>query len=289
MDRGDVAEETCFSGLKYLIIPVQYGGDNLGRIVCGPYMPVDLESPGAEVSEFQGFDAHRLWALGETLRRFPRETVERIGENFHTVVDSLVFTAMKAALTQKLHLESITSSYNDLSRANQELRASVRRLEELDRMKANFLAMVSHELRTPLTSVIGYSEMLIEGMVGPLSDEQLRYCRTIKAKGEEGFEMEFIVSADSLEGAVEAAKTAMDSIRQESKFGVRTILDVLNTQQDMFNAQVSLVNARVTERLTAYRLLASIGRLTAKDLGLDVPIYDPNQHYDKVKYKLIGF
>ena len=101
--------------------------------------------------------------------------------------------------------------------------------------------------------------------------------------------MEFIVSADSLEGAVEAAKTAMDSIRQESKFGVRTILDVLNTQQDMFNAQVSLVNARVTERLTAYRLLASIGRLTAKDLGLDVPIYDPNQHYDKVKYKLIGF
>lgn len=93
----------------------------------------------------------------------------------------------------------------------------------------------------------------------------------------------------SAESAVEAAKTAMQSIRQESKFGVRTILDVLNTQQDMFNAQVSLVNARVTERLTAYRLLASIGRLTARDMGLPVDVYDPNQHYDKVKYKLIGF
>ncbi|NBO19233.1 MAG: secretion protein [Proteobacteria bacterium] len=93
----------------------------------------------------------------------------------------------------------------------------------------------------------------------------------------------------SSESAVDAAKTAMQSIRQESKFGVRTILDVLNTQQDMFNAQVSLVNARVTERLTAYRLLASVGRLTAKDLGLRVDVYDPNQHYDKVKYKLIGF
>ncbi len=93
----------------------------------------------------------------------------------------------------------------------------------------------------------------------------------------------------SNEEAVRAAKTAMNSIQQENKFGTRTILDVLNTQQDMVNAQVSLVNARVAERQASYSLLQAVGRLTAKGLHLPVDINDPNQHYDKVKYKLIGF
>lgn len=93
----------------------------------------------------------------------------------------------------------------------------------------------------------------------------------------------------SNEEAVRAANVAMQSIRQENKYGVRTILDVLNTQQDMFNAQVNLVNARVTERQAAYRLLATTGQLTAKGLNLPVDIKDPAAHYEGVKYKLIGF
>lgn len=93
----------------------------------------------------------------------------------------------------------------------------------------------------------------------------------------------------SASDAAKAASSAVASITQESRFGSRTILDVLNTQQELFNAQVSLVNARVNERLAAYRLLAATGRLTAKDIGLAVASEDPNHHYDKVKYKLIGF
>ena len=46
------------------------------------------------------------------------------------------------------------------------------RLEELDRLKSNFLATMSHELRTPLTSVIGYAEMMAEGLAGPVSFDQ---------------------------------------------------------------------------------------------------------------------
>jgi signal transduction histidine kinase len=44
--------------------------------------------------------------------------------------------------------------------------------------------MISHELRTPLTSVIGYSEMLLEGMAGELNDEQKTYIDTIREKGD---------------------------------------------------------------------------------------------------------
>ena len=52
-------------------------------------------------------------------------------------------------------------------------------------MKSSFLATVSHELRTPLTSVIGYSEMLLEGLAGDLSPEQREYVRTIMEKGDQ--------------------------------------------------------------------------------------------------------
>ena len=55
---------------------------------------------------------------------------------------------------------------------------------ELARVKSNFLATVSHELRTPLTSVIGYSEMLLEGMAGPVTGDQREYLTTILGKSD---------------------------------------------------------------------------------------------------------
>jgi len=96
----------------------------------------------------------------------------------------VTFVAMKALMTQQLHVESITASYNELSESNRKLRESLEKLEELDKLKSNFLAMISHELRTPLTSVIGYSEMLLEGMAGGLNDEQRAYIDTIREKGD---------------------------------------------------------------------------------------------------------
>jgi len=57
-------------------------------------------------------------------------------------------------------------------------------LKDMDRLKSSFLATVSHELRTPLTSIIGYSEMLSEGLVGTLNQEQTDYVRTIMEKGD---------------------------------------------------------------------------------------------------------
>src|SRR5262249_54104634 len=90
----------------------------------------------------------------------------------------------KALIASQMHIESITAAYADLEEKNRTLSMANDKLREMDRLKSNFIATVSHELRTPLTSVIGYSEMLLEGLAGPLQPEQKDYVSTIMEKGE---------------------------------------------------------------------------------------------------------
>jgi signal transduction histidine kinase len=84
-----------------------------------------------------------------------------------------------------MHLASVRESYRQLEEKTARLQEAFDRLKELDRLKSNFLATVSHELRTPLTSIIGYSEMLAEGLAGDLKPEQTDFVKTIHDKGEQ--------------------------------------------------------------------------------------------------------
>ena len=88
-------------------------------------------------------------------------------------------------MTSKLHLYSVREGYRALEEKTERLEQALAKLREADRLKSNFLGTVSHELRTPLTSIIGYSEMLAEGIAGPLSEEQGEFVKTIQGKGEQ--------------------------------------------------------------------------------------------------------
>lgn len=70
-----------------------------------------------------------------------------------------------------------------LNRMNDELGELYRQLETASRAKSDFLASMSHELRTPLNAVIGFSEVLLEQMFGPLNDKQAEYLGDIVASG----------------------------------------------------------------------------------------------------------
>lgn len=101
------------------------------------------------------------------------------------VVGQLLQSGFAAWVTSEMHLAVSANRYREMQEQNAELQRAVEHLRELDKLKSNFLATVSHELRTPLTSVIGFSEMLLEGIAGELQEEQREYVQTILTRGEE--------------------------------------------------------------------------------------------------------
>jgi signal transduction histidine kinase len=82
-----------------------------------------------------------------------------------------------------VHIEATLENNRELEAQNKRLELMNVQLKDMDRLKSSFLATVSHELRTPLTSIIGYSEMLSEGLVGTLNQEQTEYVRRSWRRG----------------------------------------------------------------------------------------------------------
>jgi two-component system sensor histidine kinase BarA len=97
----------------------------------------------------------------------------------------LVHHANARELAAMTHEEAMRLTFGELTEHNLRLQRAVARLEELDRLKSNFLATMSHELRTPLTSVIGYAEMMAEGLAGAITSEQGEYLATILSKADQ--------------------------------------------------------------------------------------------------------
>lgn len=87
---------------------------------------------------------------------------------------------------------------------------------------------------------------------------------------------------------VNKAESALSGIREEAKYGARTTWDILNAQAMLVNARVALVIGQRERVISTFNLLGSIGRLSASTLTLDVPLYEPSDHYDRVKHQWIG-
>ncbi len=81
---------------------------------------------------------------------------------------------------------------------------------------------------------------------------------------------------------VDADKRALDGVTQEQQGGERSVLDILNAQQELLNAQVAMASAEHDNVVAAYQLLWATGQLTARAQALNVRYYDPKAHYDDV-------
>lgn len=92
----------------------------------------------------------------------------------------------------------------------------------------------------------------------------------------------------SIKTQVRAAETALEGIQREASVGSRTVLDVLDSEQELLDARVNLVTSQRDETVAALTLMSAAGKLTAVDLNLAVDLYDAGGHYHDVRGKWFG-
>ena len=101
-----------------------------------------------------------------------------------------------------------------------------------------------------------------------------------------------VAARESVKGflaQVKAEELAVEGAVEEVNVGTKTMIDVLELQQRLIDAQVNLTNAQKTLIDAGYQVLQSMGRLTACDLRLRVQYYDPDAYYNEYKDAWIQF
>ncbi len=82
---------------------------------------------------------------------------------------------------------------------------------------------------------------------------------------------------------IKAAQSAYDGTREEADLGARTTLDVLDAERELLKARSDRTAAEANLQVALYSLLASMGLLTAENLKLGIPVYDPDAYYNAVR------
>lgn len=90
-------------------------------------------------------------------------------------------------------------------------------------------------------------------------------------------------SLKASETQVEAAEVAFEGVTLEQQVGTRDTLDVLNAEQELLNAKLSVVNAQRTVNATVYQLLSVLGVFDADSINLPVDYYDPKDNLENIK------
>ncbi|MDE2166579.1 MAG: TolC family outer membrane protein [Alphaproteobacteria bacterium] len=93
----------------------------------------------------------------------------------------------------------------------------------------------------------------------------------------------------SQQAAIKADEVAYEGLRAQQRAGLRTLIDVLNAEQELFVDRTNLVRAQHDLAVAEFNLADQIGRLTAADLKLNVNLYDVNRYYQAVRSKWLGF
>ncbi len=87
---------------------------------------------------------------------------------------------------------------------------------------------------------------------------------------------------------IRSNQVALEGVTREASVGSRTTLDILNAQLLLLTTRSTLVQSLATLVNNSYALAAAVGRLNARDLGLNVPLYDETQYFLDVKDRLFG-
>lgn len=283
----EVLVHPCFTGAVYRVVPIDYQGRRVGRIVVGPYLPAETrEVPRSLLTVDPGIDPEQARNELANMPRVRAETADRIANHLRGIVDLLLFSSHKAHLTSEMHIASVRESFRELAEKNARLESAYEKLKELDRLKSNFLATISHELRTPLTSIIGYGEMLESGIAGDLQPEQLEFVTIIREKGEHLLELiTSLLDLGKLEqGSLKIEREPMDPgallrdvqktfLPRASKRAVRVVVDAPAGMPPMHvdAMRIRQVLFNLTENAVKFTDEGGVVTLSAASIELEDP------------------
>ena len=236
-----------------------------------------------------GVEAGKLAAASPVDRLSPKVLPQAIAEAraIHPSVTTAQFTVDAALLQVKINEGSLYPTLNVVGSATKGYGAS-QSLTTLEQ----FVGSGAAQLSIPIYQGGGEYSLIRQ------AKETLSQRRVDLDTAREQAQQTVVQSWGQLEAAkaqiqatqaqVAAAEIALNGVREEARVGQRTTLDVLNAQQELVNARVSLVTAQRDRVVASYTLLGAAGRLSAQVLGLAVPIYDPVTHYHQVRDSWVG-
>jgi outer membrane protein len=93
---------------------------------------------------------------------------------------------------------------------------------------------------------------------------------------------------DAFKSEVRANQIALEGVQQEALVGSRTVLDVLDAEQELFTSNINLVRASQQEILASYQLKLAVGQLTVEGLDLPTKPFDKVAYYNRNRTRLFG-
>ncbi len=194
-----------------------------------------------------------------------------------------------------------------------ELAVAKDRAEESDRLKSAFLAVMSHELRTPLNSIIGFTGIVLQGLAGPLSEEQAKQLGMVQGSARhllelindvldiskiEAGEVEIVLKAFDVREAIENAVQKVSPLaeKKELALSVEVASEVGQVTSDRRRVEQILINLvnnavkfteegdiRVECRLSQDRLVMCV-----KDTGIGIKREDLGKLFEAFRQLSVG-
>jgi len=257
------AEEEAVTGFVYDSIKVSpLGNETIATAI-------DLEQP--------------LMVRGESIGQLAVSGLSNISQDAMEIASAI-------ARQTSIHLETL--------RLTEELQKRARELKELDRLKSAFLANMSHELRTPLNSILGFTDVMLEGLDGELTEYMDNDLRLIQKNGQhllhlindvldmakiesgrmnlhpEKFKIhDLFEDVNSITSSLATSKNTELIVESESDAAIEVYADNTRIKQVMINIVNNAIKFTANGRISMRASMMDGARvlITVKDTGLGIP------------------
>ncbi len=278
-------------------------------LAAGAVTETDLDQARARLADQRAAEARAQAALGASRATFERQVGKPPG--------ALSLPQRKLDLPASLEaaLALVPDGNFDVSQARASREAS---LQGVDIARAGLLPQVSAELRGERvqdsdvqqfhqrdTIAEGTLQLRLPLYQGGQPEAEIRQAKEAAVRSGLQIELALRIGKEQVQTAWEqlvgarsrvaeyrrslsANIVAERGVSRQQSVGARTMIEVLNAQQERLAAEVNLVVAEHDEYAAGLQLLAATGRLSAAQLGLNVPLYDPAAHYDATRNRWFG-